>query len=307
LKDKEISAYHDYTKPFYDLLYFNPKEVFKGIDKENRIKTMPIIILGTAGIGKTTTAKNIMAKIQGWYKDQGVCLVYTNNVSLGTLMAYAFKVREQMENKKPKVYILTFDDATAVKTKTDEVRKFFSVRHTAEEQGGIKEGIVYSIFITHDWYYLDKIFRRYGFIAIILSVPPLDEYSKKHIERLIGKRAVIDLERNFVIAIKQDSAKGRGYVKLPYIPKNERNHVGYVQFKNIDTEYIKVIQDKECNEAVLDPVHLDFHVPVEKVKTDDDIKVLYEDRKRKDRERKRKYRHKIKEELKNVLGRDKEG
>ena len=79
-----------------------------------------------------------------------------------------------MESGPPTVYILTFDDATGVEVTHDEIRNFFSIRHKAEEYSSINEGIIYTIHITHDWYSLNKLFRRYGEVAIILSVPPLD-------------------------------------------------------------------------------------------------------------------------------------
>ncbi len=288
--------YGNYTEAFYNYLYFDPKEVFKGIKDKDRIKTMPIIILGTPGIGKTTLAKNIMLRINEWYSKYGVCSVYTNKADLETLMDYAFIIRNHLENKTPKVYIITFDDATGKKIKDEVVGRFFSIRHQAREEGGISEGIVYSIFLTHDWYSLDRLFRRYGNAAIILSVPPLDDYSRNHIKRLIGARTVERLQKIFVKASKEDKYKGEGYVRLPYVPTGHKTLVGFLKFKDVDVPYINIVQDSACK-PFLEPVKLEFHVPVKKEKTDEEI-LNYRDRTRKQAaKRQRKKRAKDKERI----------
>jgi DNA polymerase III delta prime subunit len=195
----EESGFNDYTKHFFKLLHIDEAEVWKGDKTSNRIKTKPIIILGTTNIGKTTLSKNIMNRIEKTYEKYGVCNVYTNEVGLGDFIEHGLHTYRYMgENWKtsmPTVYVLVFDDATAVEITPDEIRKFFSIRHKAQEYTGITEGIIYSIFLTHDWYSLNKLFRRYGEAAIFLSIPPLDKFSRQNIESLIGSKAANVLDK----------------------------------------------------------------------------------------------------------------
>ena len=93
----------------------------------------------------------------------------------------------------------------AVEVTPQEVKKFFSIRHYAEECIGLKEGIVYSIFLTHEWYSLNKIFRRYCDTAFVLSVPALDKYARRFCEELLGDAPVKYLMERYRKASKIDS------------------------------------------------------------------------------------------------------
>ncbi|TET20700.1 hypothetical protein E3J74_01905 [Candidatus Bathyarchaeota archaeon] len=69
----------DYTKEFFNWLYFKEEEVWQGVKDRNRIKTMPIVVLGTSGIGKTTLVENIMKVVDGWYYGRGIGLLLSKN------------------------------------------------------------------------------------------------------------------------------------------------------------------------------------------------------------------------------------
>jgi hypothetical protein len=241
--EKLLSEYPNYTREFYKSIYFEPKELFQGSVTENRIKTMPIIILGTSGSGKTTLAENIMNFINESYYFKGVCPVLTNEVSLGSLVEYGFQMFRWLGEKwreLPSIYVLAFDDATAVKPKPIEVRRFFSLRHVMREYTGVNEGAVYSIMLTHDWYSLDKIFRRYGLVLVTLSVPPLDTYSRRQLKNLLGEDVVTTLQEIFRKAYKEDKYKGVGFVKLPYVPEGMDTDVGYIKFSKAPVSYFKL-------------------------------------------------------------------
>jgi len=298
--------YPDFTEEFYKFLYFELQEVWQPvITQENRIKTMPIIILGTSGMGKTTLAKNVMKKVESWYCQKGVCPVYTNEVSLGELMICAFNIRRWLGTRfknLPQVYVLTFDDATAVPVEHEEVRTFFSIRHEAEKNTGVKEGIVYSLFLTHDWYYLHKLFRRYGYLAVILSVPPLDTFARRQVEHLLGKDAVTELEELFRRAVKEDKYKGTGFVRFPYIPEGHTTNVGKIRFSNVDTPYVKIISDKTNPEIFVDPERLELHIPAEQKKDEkkEELQKLQEEQEKQrrwSREGMRKLRERRKKQL----------
>jgi len=297
------SAYPDFTKAFFEYLYYNELEVWQGEKQENRIKTMPLIVLGTSGIGKTTLAKNIMQKIQGWYDPHGVCLVYTNEVALGELIEYAFQIRFYLADKfkgeyLPSVYVLTFDDATAVKVEPAEVRRFFSIRHVAQELSGVNEGIIYSVFLTHDWYSLHKIFRRFARTAIVLSVPSLDTFARRQIGSLLGKDVIKILQDIAKKALKEDRYKGVGFVKLPYIPDGYDTDVGIIRFKRTDAAFVK-IRPYRKDTLHFDRARLELYVPKEKKEKKEiaRLKERLEKERKQTRERMRRYRARQKSAL----------
>ncbi len=290
----EESCYKNYTDAFFQLLHIDEDEVWQGATV-NRIKTKSLIILGTTGVGKTTLAENIMNAIQKDYGHRGVCSVYTNDVSLGELMEYGLKTfnffGDLLQVGLPKVYVLVFDDATAVEVAPEEIRKFFSIRHEIQKYSGITEGIVYSIFLTHDWYSLNKLFRRYGVAAAILSVPPLDKCSRSQIEGLIGKEAVALLDKVSFKAMDYDAYKGYGFVKLPLPPDGKSNAVGYIHFENTHAEYFQ-IKYGENQTAKGNSVERVLHIPETKK---EDIKKDLESAERakaKNRERQQRFRQK---------------
>ena len=295
------SAYPDFTDAFFEYLYYKELEVWQGEKQENRIKTMPIIVLGTSGIGKTTLAQNIMQKVQHWYDAHGVCLVYTNEVALGDLIEYAFQLRFYLGDKfkgeyLPSVYVLTFDDATAVKVEPAEVRRFFSIRHVAQELSGVTEGIIYSIFLTHDWYSLHKIFRRFAQTAIVLSVPPLDTFARRQIGQLLGEDVIHILQDIMKKALKEDQYKGVGFVKLPYTPNGYDTDVGIIKFKRTDVPFVK-IRPYRRKTVHFDPAMLELYVPKEKreKKEIQRLKERLEKERKQARERMRRYRARRKE------------
>jgi hypothetical protein len=265
----------------------------------NRMKTKPLIILGTSGIGKTTLADNIVTKVKSWYDKYGVNVAYTNEVSLGTLMEYGFKMNSILRKESvDKVHVLIFDDATAVEVSPLEVREFFSVRHYAEECTGLKEGIVYSIFLTHDWYSLNKIFRRYCDTAVVLSVPALDRYARRFCESMLGEAPVKYLMEMYKKASKINSYKGTCFVKLPYIPNGFKTDVGVIRFKPVSVSYW-TIKSLEKEGLEVDPARLELRVyekpKREKISDEESAKKQIERQRELTRIRVRRFREKIKE------------
>lgn len=290
----EESGYNDYTNAFYKLLHIDEDEVWQGNSTINRIKTKPLIILGTTGVGKTTLAENIMNKIEKYYGHRGVCSVYTNEVSLGDLMEYGLQtfkyIGDRWKSGLPAVYVLVFDDATAVEVTPDEIRKFFSIRHEIEKYSGLTEGIIYSIFLTHDWYGLNKLFRRYGVAAAILSVPPLDKCSRTQIEGLIGKKVVTLLDKVSFKAMDYDKYKGYGFVRLPSPPDGESSNVGFMHFEQAQAEFVEIkYGTKQFVEG--NSVERVLHVP--EIRKKDEVKKELESARRaqdKNRERQQRFR-----------------
>jgi hypothetical protein len=290
----EESGYHDYTEAFNKYLHIDEDEVWQGNQNENRIKIKPLIIVGTPSMGKSTFGKDVMSTIENDYGHRGVCCVYTNEVSLGELMKHGLQtfkyIGDRWKGGLPKVYVLVFDDATAVEVTPDEIRRFFSIRHKAKEYSGINEGIIYTVFITHDWYSLNKVFRRYSLSAIFLSVSFMDKYSRDHLESLIGKKAVATLREISYKAMDYDEYKGYGFVKLPFLPEGESNDVGFIHFNRNQTEYVQVKYG--INQTVEgNSVEMVLHIP--KTRKTDEIKKTLESAKRakeKNRERQQRFR-----------------
>ena len=213
----EIAEYKDLTSQFYKALMFPNEELFKPGNHKNRIKQIGIIIQGLTGSGKTTSAKNIIQNIYSYYGIHNCAAIYTNSLPLGTFLDKA------LEQYMRPVQVLIYDDATSVKVKPQEQRTFFSLRHLMQDKTMLLEGVIYTIYITHDWYALDKTFRRNALFTIFISVPRLDKYSRNEYKRFIGEQALDELDRLSFEAIKEDSKKGKGVVVLPY----GDNNIGY--------------------------------------------------------------------------------
>jgi hypothetical protein len=295
----EEKGFHNFTHAFYDQLFIDEKEVWRGAIA-NRIKTKPTIVLGTTNIGKTTFANNINNEIQKKYHHRGVCSIYTNEVSIGELIEHGLKAHKQFSDywdSYPSVYVLVFDDATAVEVTPEELRAFFSIRHKAQEYAGITEGILYSIFMTHDWHSLNKLFRRYCETAVFLSIPPLDKFARSSIEGLIGEKAVSILDQISIKAIDYDEFKGYGFVKLPFPPQGETKSVGYIHFDNTESIYIKMKPwAKKTVKATL--VDMVLHIP-ENFENSIVNRELEKARLAREKNNERQKRHRLKRMLKN--------
>jgi len=230
----------DFTNDFYSFLNIPASELIKGAEQE-RVKQILIIIAGTMGIGKTTLVENIIAKIQEFYGLENVNTVYTQ-VSTEVLMEYAFKGNPHRGwNAKKPVQVIIFDDATAFKLSTNDQRVFCSMRHRMMENTGQKEGIIYNILVTHDWYRLDPNFRRNAIVTCFLSVSPLDQYSRREYGNILGDDGVKYLSEKLAKALRFDEAKGIGLVVLPFKPNEQFRTVGMLKWKNIGpVDYIVI-------------------------------------------------------------------
>lgn len=234
-----FQPFPDYSKYFYNFLEVPRKELFKD-SKDERVKQMLIIIAGTMGIGKTKLVENIIQEIKRHYGEDKVNAVLTQ-VSTEALIEYAFKGNsERGWNAKKEVQIIVFDDATSVKLSSKDQNRFCSLRHQMMKDTELKEGIIYSILVTHDWYRLDPNFRRNALVTCFLSVSPLDQYSRREYGKFIGKVGVKFLSERLSEAIRFDKAKGVGLVVLPFKPPVESfEKVGRIKWKNIhNVDYI---------------------------------------------------------------------
>jgi len=226
--------YPDYTNEFFKSLYFKKDELFKGITigDRNRIKQIPMVIVASMGMGKTTLAKNIIYHLYQKYGENDCVAVYTREYSIGDLIRLAFNDDKNPALKGKRIRILVFDDATSEKLSIQDQKKFFRLRHKMKEGTGMSEGAIYTIFCTHDWYSLDRTIRRIVTRSVYLSVPPLDKYSRKDYGRVIGEEAVEALQEIFAKAEKEDKYKGLGFVFLPSKP-DRKHDVGYILFDEV--------------------------------------------------------------------------
>lgn len=242
-EEENFESFPDYTEAFYNFLKIPETEVFKNSTQE-RVKQILIIIAGTMGIGKTTLVENMIKKIRSFYGEERTNTVYTQ-VSTEVLMEYAFKGNpdRDWDAKKP-IQIIIFDDATSVKLTSKDQRVFCSVRHKMMEDTGMKEGIIYSILVTHDWYRLDPNFRRNALVTCFLSVSPLDQYSRREYGKILGETGVNFLSERLSKAIRFDKEKGIGLIVLPLNPDiTNSKKVGRLEWKN--TQGIDYIEIKE--------------------------------------------------------------
>ena len=229
----DIAEYKDLSNKFYECLKFSNEELFKPGNHKNRIKQIGIIIQGLTGSGKTTLAKNIIQNLYDYYGKDNCGATYTNSLPLGIFLDKALE-----QHVRP-VQILIYDDATSVRVKPKDQRTFFSLRHLMQDKTFLLEGVIYTIYITHDWYALDKTFRRNALFTIFISIPRLDKYSRNEYKRFIGQQALEELDRLSFQAIKKDSMKGKAVVVLPC----GDNNIGYFYWKDLDVPYIELKED----------------------------------------------------------------
>lgn len=241
---KEVMAsFPNYTKEFYNFLKIPKSEVFQGSDEE-RVKQILIIIAGTMGIGKTVFLENIIKEIRDYYGEEKTNAVLTR-VSTKVLLEYAFVGNKTLgwDAKKP-IQILVFDDASSVKLNEEDQRRFCTLRHKMMNRTGLKEGVVYSILVTHDWFRLDPNFRRNALVTCFLSVSPLDLYSRREYGRFITEEGVEFLSKRLSKALREDKYKGTGLVVLPFEPFPGYKKVGIVKWKYTkDVDYVILKDD----------------------------------------------------------------
>ena len=254
--------FEDFTEEYFKAIYFNPEEVWQKADY-NRMKTMPTIIIGTTGSGKSTIQRFINKHLFDLYVKYGFCAVDGNDVKLSDFLINAIDVPNQFTEiwpKMPQVFSFFYDDATAKEPKTKEIQMFFSMRHLMEEKLGIKEGILYTAYATHDWFSTSKIFRRYGQLVIVLSIPPLDVYSRRHISKMLGEQAMKVLDTKYKLALKEDKYKGFGFVKLPYVPDGCATQVGLFKFDRVDFPSIQIMAN-DSMQTLANPKDLTLKIP----------------------------------------------
>ncbi len=248
---KEEEAYEpflDSTEEFYKFLQIPKSELFQN-SSEERVKQILIIIAGTMGIGKTTLVENIIKRIQKFYGYDQTNTVYSQ-VSTQVLMEYAFKGNPlQGWNAKKPIQIIIFDDATSVKLTSKDQRVFCSMRHRMMEDTGLKEGIIFNILVTHDWYRLDPNFRRNALVTLFLSVSPLDQYSRRSYGKILGEIGVKFLSERLAKSIRFDKNKGIGLVILPHVKDKVKGKVGLIKWLN--TKNINYIEIKELSSGRL--------------------------------------------------------
>lgn len=231
---EEDVPFSDLTEDFYSFLEIPKEEIFKD-SSEERVKQILIIIAGTMGIGKTTLVENIIKRIQDYYGEDKVNAVITRE-NTEVLLEYAFRGNPERgwDADKP-IQVIAFDDITAVKLSVEDQRSFCSLRHRMIEETGRREGIIYSILVTHDWYRLDPNFRRNALITCFLSVSPLDLYSRRAYSHFIGEEGVRFLSERLGQAIRFDEEKGTGLVVLPLAPTlgEEEERVGLIRWSKV--------------------------------------------------------------------------
>lgn len=240
------SSFPDFTEDLYHYLVIPKKELIKDSSDE-RVKQMLLIIVGTMGIGKTKLVENMIHELQTRYAKQGLeTNAVLTRVSTEVLLEHCFRgnPNKGWDARKP-VQIIVFDDATSVKLSLADQQRLCALRHRMMEETGLKEGIIYSILITHDWYRLDPNFRRNALITCFLSVPPLDRFAQREYKKFIEEDGTDFLLERLAKAIKFDKEKGKGLVELPFNPALGEEKIGTITWKeNVYPEYIEIFELK---------------------------------------------------------------
>jgi len=292
-------AFPNATHDFYRLLHIPKSELFKGSHKE-RIKQLPIIIEGLAGIGKTKLVENIIHAIQKWYGPENCNILYTNEFSLGILIYLAFKGFPDLGwNAKKPIQVLVFDDATSIKIDRQEQRQFFSIRHLMHDETSLNEGIVYTIFVTHEWWRLDTTFRRTALFSCFLSVPLLDQWTLREYAKFITQEGVNELLTRTSKALRFDKFKGIGLTVLP----QPQPHIGRIYWQDhVNAEYWKLKRSPEKGEPYVDMFkHIIKYHPKEEMISEEIATQILEQRKQKNRERQKRWYWRQKKRLGETL------
>ena len=242
------STYSDFTEDFYHYLVVPKEELIKDSTQE-RVKQMLLIIVGTMGIGKTKLVEEIIHQLRIRYAKQGLEVnAVLTRVSTKALVEYGFigNPERGWDAQKP-IQIIVFDDATSVKLTPEDQRRLCALRHRMMEDTGLKQGIIYTILVTHGWYRLDPVFRRNALITCFLSVPPLDSYARREYKKLLEKDGTAFLLDRLARAIKFDDEKGKGLVVIPFNPTlGDDEKVGIITWKeDSDPEYVEIIKRRD--------------------------------------------------------------
>lgn len=158
-----------------DKEYFNDSKVEY---EKGKIVFNSVAIYGLQGSGKTTLANAIVGKfIEKYGVNEVNAYVWDKGLKVDDNFEFAFY------NPSKLIHIILFDDFTLLKIKDEDLNKFFTIRHIAEEYGK-KKGLIFAIFNIHRFYGL-QLELRSNIDCIIIREVSLNEYDKNFVKRQV--------------------------------------------------------------------------------------------------------------------------
>lgn len=160
---------------------FPPKEcVIRKPPREDANVTVwnNIFIYGAIGTGKTELSYSLCKLAEERYKQLDVWMCYDlQEVLMAT----------ERSSKPFNIYIL--DDCTDIRPSKEDLHDFFRLRHIYSRSSGRRSGYLITILGFHRFWNI-PIELRSSFNFLFLKSIPTNEFDKRFIERMFGKRLI---------------------------------------------------------------------------------------------------------------------
>ena len=161
-----------------NLLFPVNLRVPRGSD-DNAIEYRNIMLLGSQGSGKTTTAQALAWMLGSKY---GI-----SNTVFGIQIARIDRLLDVPTKVLGKCWLLVAEDITLAKIPRSQINQFFQVRHLIQQYTGLREGMTVTVFNSHTFHGLEKNLRD-TFDALIIKSVPTNPYDRSILKRYFDPR-----------------------------------------------------------------------------------------------------------------------
>jgi len=141
---------------------------------DNAIEYRNIMLLGSQGSGKTTTAQALAWSLGRKY-GLGQTTFAIQIAGIDRLLSIPTKV-------PGKCWLFVAEDITLAKIPKTDLNQFFQIRHLIEQHTGLREGMAVTMFNSHTFHGLDKNLRD-TFNALIIKSVPTNPYDRGILKR----------------------------------------------------------------------------------------------------------------------------
>ena len=147
--------------------------------EDNAIEYRNIMLLGSQGSGKTTTAQ-ALAWVLG--RKYGM-----SNVVFAIQVAGIDRLLDVPTRTPGRCWLLCAEDITPAKIPRSRINQFFQVRHLIQQYTGLREGMCVTVFNSHTFHGLEKNLRD-TFDALIIKSVPTNPYDRSILKRYFDAR-----------------------------------------------------------------------------------------------------------------------
>ena len=147
--------------------------------EDNAIEYRNVMLLGSQGSGKTTTAQAL-----AWLLGRKYGLTSTRFA----LQVDGIDMLLLVPTKVPsRCWLLSAEDITLAKIPKTDLNRFFQVRHLIPQYTGLREGMAVTVFNSHTFHGLEKNLRD-TFDALIIKSVPTNPYDRSILKRYFDGR-----------------------------------------------------------------------------------------------------------------------